>query len=309
MSLYAFAYEHRHGAHERLDARHGQTSERFAVVTSDGRAIALYIDRRATRVRGPLSTATDMQFRRALAVAFAGCPSIQSRTRNLRYVQRELIRAITSYNECVGSPVALADPRAQRRVAEASLQAHVRAGVGGTSLYHPEHSRGSMQLMPFAALGLDLRPTASNPRFTLPLELAFRTYSVADGVLKSPYRTEDADRAGVVASVGVRYQLELGALRPSLGAGMMYGRLLGERRSQSWRMTEGGKVSLRGWAVPGHESGVFLESGLSSGRVSLALRWEVSAWGSVFPLKPWLGARHPDDVHANNLLGVVGFRL
>ena len=98
----------------------GPDDDRFFVQDEGGEPVGLYVtrDRRyetqraESNTQGGLYDEVNPRYRPTLARAFYGCPEMQAEAADLKLRQRDLVRAVVAFTECVGRRRPSPTPRA-----------------------------------------------------------------------------------------------------------------------------------------------------------------------------------------------------
>lgn len=218
--------------------RPGHTRYLLAVGGPEARLRELAERRVKTFANGFEAYETRSLFRDTLAAALRACPAVQVQLPRLPFQPAALARVITSYNACVGSPVAAPVPMPHGRGPVLSLLGGYQHGTlnlnGSTAFFGL--APPLRQSSPVGGLALSMSLPHTRRTMTLRLEAQYahevyessRTGPVPTAALPTPQvSTYRFDLTYLHAPVLLRYTLRRSPrLRPFVEAGFMYSRLL-----------------------------------------------------------------------------------
>jgi hypothetical protein len=285
----------------------GPDDDRYFVQGEGAEPVGLYVTRDlvySTQGRGAgrrgTYEAVQRPYRTSLARAFYGCPEAQAETVDLDLRQRDLVRAVVAFNECVGAPATVATAQATRERDELAWSVTPRLGAGAVYVSDdgPNGWRATPQSAPYVGALVEA---------TL-LDLPGRTSISIEGSLQQKGRTPEGfvfpnaprvlpeDVLGTTyatVAYGFRYAHTPWPVAPYVGLGFLNGFILDAPEPS-------GNVFFR-VEPPTTEAGVWAEVGaevpLAGGPLTLGLRAERTALASASPLAAFTGG--PQTVISN----------
>ncbi|MCB2378135.1 PorT family protein [Hymenobacter sp. BT635] len=167
-------------------------------------------------------------FRSVLWPLLADCPATQVGVKSMELKRSALVKIITEYNVCTGSPVRYAQPT---RGSKVRLAAFV---LGNNSQMDVERVQGKKVTSDWTlggGVGLDFAPAFLNPKLTMQLQLLYtqhsfiKEYLVPESQLMNGSEgrlTYDLVQNSIQIPATLRYTFPKGAVRPYFHAGPLF---------------------------------------------------------------------------------------
>lgn len=258
------------------------------------------------------------RYRTTLARAFFGCPALQRETEDVDLNERDLVRAVAEFNECVGASPTVAAPEATRKRSDLAFRFTPRLGVGAVSFSTDGRNgwRATPQVAPYGGLQIEAVLLNVGGRASLTLEGSVQQKArTPDGFVFPTEPRVAADRLlgttyGVL-SYGGRYAHSSMATSPYLGVGFVTGFVLDAPDSFTYGFVD--RVY-----PPTKEGGAYAEAGgelpAPGGPVTIGLRVERTVLDTVSPLALILGGpswnlNSASSAYNTTLTFVVGKRF
>jgi hypothetical protein len=276
---------------------------RYAIERA-GTATPLYVRRRwGASTFEPISV--DRQYVRALSEAFAECPTETRSLGRLRFTRRDLARAVTRFNACIGAEATVASTEGLARRSDVSAHFTMRVGGGASTVAYRGDNTQHFDLPRYRVLVegvMDVRLRALGDAYSLPMTLGLHHTGMASGDPGLPryLPAGDFERHRLAFGAGGRYQIRTGRVSPSVSVGATVAHLFGSDAFSPY------PVRRMAW-----EAGWFAEVGgdvrppRHVGGVGLALRYEATGLGPPNPF----AARSQPDWRVSSLYGLIGVRF
>jgi len=277
VSLYGFSFVPEAVLERALEDVHPEDRyrrERFAVGFPDGTVTGLFLARRSDG-RDRIATVENRHYLRVLSEAFAPCAADLG-LRRVRYARRDLVRAVTAYNECVGAPVEVASAEALRqRRDDVRVHGALRGGVGLAALSSAQ-GRNDARAVPYLGALMDVEIAALPGRTSLTAELSYRRTGGGEGPALFPFEPRHFDRHVLSLSLGPRVTLPGPVASPYGSAGVTVGRLLDQDEHY---VVQTGVITYTVYRPFTWDSGLFAEAGVGvayggPGTLTVGLRGE-----------------------------------